>query len=1312
VAVKPMLDDLELQLVQQIEADEHQVRAQHAVPALEGDFLQALGRRAERITLKGILTVDDDKAEPVGEKLKKLREKFRAAQPVPFAADIATATKIDTVLIEEMSVRELAGKPERFEYAFALREYIPAPPPEEEKPPPPPEPLVTTLIVEVIVDGQPGFDFSKVTVTVEGHKEDGSNHQATLTNRTDNVWTEENFPPGSYTARAVVTGPPAMSGSEQVQVQEGQKAKVTIVLRPGSVGAVALAYVIHYWFDKAFIEPCLRPVLREVAQRAAGNEKLLIVGHTDLVGNDEYNQALSERRARGAFAFLTFGNNPDASVAEWNELRKTRSADPNKLLNDNWGVREYQYMLQDLGFYVGPINEDNDDNTKAAVRAFQTAKGLAVDGKVGDETWPVLIRDYLAQDNLSVDESRFFGTAKDGCDSGPLKWLGCGEKDPVENTQNAWRPNRRTEMLFITADKLPVCDVPKPVTFDIRPDGSTPGDWCLGNGNRNQPLCFLTRKAEKPNKFLVQSAHPEKVQVSGQITFEDGAPFAKKPYALIAPDGEYLHTGKNGQADKDGERPSGPQRGRPNHLRTDDQGRFNHPQPTPVGTYILELPDLLAPQVAREDIDPPFEARGNVVCMEFEPKIRTSSTLSAAPATAPAKGKGGVVQKAPVPAPPVNPSITLVAPFVAVKKPHTNPPRVKLTLQAGANFNGKGTLTRAGNLAAVRLFTAATGGAAIAFDGKDNVFSGASLAAGVNLFAEAGPAPSTAAGDYKLTLTLNPVAPRVAGPPASASLTAVLFTLDIALSRPAPGTVPPVMSEADKVNTGRLAQVRDSGFSHERAMLTIRPPTPLVAATLQVVPDNGRVQLFINEIPAGGQVSIPTPFNILSGIMPPDGIQRFVEGVSLSTAARDTGFRLRVQELNTEVDRVAITTAQIEVTENDTAAAPARTFVRFGLWDRAFRAPGAAAGAIFNEAGEANNFAGADSRRLHIRVRDISARNSQRIQIDWFTLNQAGANLDAPASREITLIETPASSGTFVSRGLLLVTDRDDQRQATHSGMLAGFPDANSVQAFDARNHRLRRGSMTGTMRMEYQRVASTRLQLQLPVFRRTPDERRRLPLQIFVLLVAPGGAGVIPTGPTAAIWGTDLRVIRETYERIGVTVDTVVAPGTAAANIVTNGPDSIVLVDPPAGVAAGGLISPANQSALGTAHPPIPNTIRVFFVAGLTSGNGGEAFPEANFAAVPHHGSAFVIQATGPYAAAHEIGHVLTNKNATVNTGHYNRPAAPAGNRLENDQNLMKRQFLGAERVDGPKRLWDANDADGLNQFANIRGSAFTRTF
>ena len=110
---RPMLDDLELQQVQTIQEDGDQIWTQHSIPALEGDFFQGLGRRASQVTLTGVLSGAE-----VADGLKNLRDKFRGAQPVSFVADIATATRIDQVLIEEMGVRELAGKPARFEYAF------------------------------------------------------------------------------------------------------------------------------------------------------------------------------------------------------------------------------------------------------------------------------------------------------------------------------------------------------------------------------------------------------------------------------------------------------------------------------------------------------------------------------------------------------------------------------------------------------------------------------------------------------------------------------------------------------------------------------------------------------------------------------------------------------------------------------------------------------------------------------------------------------------------------------------------------------------------------------------------------------------------------------------------------------------------------------------------------------------------------------------------------------------------------------------------------------------------------------------------
>ncbi|HEY9640153.1 MAG TPA: hypothetical protein V6C57_06695, partial [Coleofasciculaceae cyanobacterium] len=133
--VRPMIGGVDLQQVQKIEVDGDQVLVQYPVPALEGDFFQRPGRRATKVSLTGVLT-----GAAVEDGLNVLREKFRAAEPVSFVADIATAIKVDQVLIEELGVRELAGKPDRFEYALTLREFIPPPAPTHEEPPPPPPP--------------------------------------------------------------------------------------------------------------------------------------------------------------------------------------------------------------------------------------------------------------------------------------------------------------------------------------------------------------------------------------------------------------------------------------------------------------------------------------------------------------------------------------------------------------------------------------------------------------------------------------------------------------------------------------------------------------------------------------------------------------------------------------------------------------------------------------------------------------------------------------------------------------------------------------------------------------------------------------------------------------------------------------------------------------------------------------------------------------------------------------------------------------------------------------------------------------------
>jgi peptidoglycan hydrolase-like protein with peptidoglycan-binding domain len=55
-------------------------------------------------------------------------------------------------------------------------------------------------------------------------------------------------------------------------------------------------------------------------------------------------------------------------------------------------VTELQCMLVHRGYSVGPSGVDGQfgSDTEAAVKAFQTAKHIQVDGQVGPQTWGAL----------------------------------------------------------------------------------------------------------------------------------------------------------------------------------------------------------------------------------------------------------------------------------------------------------------------------------------------------------------------------------------------------------------------------------------------------------------------------------------------------------------------------------------------------------------------------------------------------------------------------------------------------------------------------------------------------------------------------------------------------------------------------------------------------------------------------------------------------------------------------------------------------------------------------------------------------------
>src|SRR5687767_5726604 len=131
---KQMLEEVELEQEQEIGSRDNTVREQNSILEQEGDFLQDLGRRSVRVELSGVLTSGD-----AADGLKKLRDKFQAAEAVSFVSDISTATAVDKVLIGELNVEEVAGTPERFEYAISLLEFVP-PPKAETEPAQPPTP--------------------------------------------------------------------------------------------------------------------------------------------------------------------------------------------------------------------------------------------------------------------------------------------------------------------------------------------------------------------------------------------------------------------------------------------------------------------------------------------------------------------------------------------------------------------------------------------------------------------------------------------------------------------------------------------------------------------------------------------------------------------------------------------------------------------------------------------------------------------------------------------------------------------------------------------------------------------------------------------------------------------------------------------------------------------------------------------------------------------------------------------------------------------------------------------------------------------
>jgi outer membrane protein OmpA-like peptidoglycan-associated protein len=94
------------------------------------------------------------------------------------------------------------------------------------------------------------------------------------------------------------------------EITEYSEVKKDLVLVPVKVGGVILLNNIFFEFDKSDLLPASFFELEDIVMKMNEypNMVIRIEGHTDNVGSDEYNQKLSEDRARAVFTYLRSKN--------------------------------------------------------------------------------------------------------------------------------------------------------------------------------------------------------------------------------------------------------------------------------------------------------------------------------------------------------------------------------------------------------------------------------------------------------------------------------------------------------------------------------------------------------------------------------------------------------------------------------------------------------------------------------------------------------------------------------------------------------------------------------------------------------------------------------------------------------------------------------------------------------------------------------------------------------------------------------------------------------------------------------------------
>lgn len=198
-------------------------------------------------------------------------------------------------------------------------------------------------------------------------------------------------------------------------------------IRTGCVRLVGMLFELN----KAFLLPRALEGIRLLAHmyQRIPNAEILVVGHTDRTGKAFRNDSLSLERAEAVIAYMT--DDVDAWLAFYGA-----ATDESR----RWGATEDLAMLSALPRAERPYYspEHDEHSFEAAVRRFQSAHGLVVDGTAGPQTRRALVEQYMALDGTTLPA----GTR--------ALAHGCGEHFPVVPTDDGVEQleNRRVEVFF------------------------------------------------------------------------------------------------------------------------------------------------------------------------------------------------------------------------------------------------------------------------------------------------------------------------------------------------------------------------------------------------------------------------------------------------------------------------------------------------------------------------------------------------------------------------------------------------------------------------------------------------------------------------------------------------------------------------------------------------------------------------------------------------------------------------------------------------------------------------------------------------